>query len=87
MVWPIPSSQLNFAAGRAFYGQLLPFLGLTVVADTVNTFYCVGGRTGFGIHAPLRNMLDNDFAKARSDYITIAFVLVSALMSMRRMTS
>jgi catechol 2,3-dioxygenase-like lactoylglutathione lyase family enzyme len=42
----------DFAAARAFYAQLLPFLGLTVVADTVNTFYCVGGRTGFGIHAP-----------------------------------
>jgi catechol 2,3-dioxygenase-like lactoylglutathione lyase family enzyme len=40
----------DFAAARAFYGQLLPFLGLTVVADSVNTFYCVGGRTGFGIH-------------------------------------
>jgi catechol 2,3-dioxygenase-like lactoylglutathione lyase family enzyme len=42
----------DFARARAFYGQLLPFLGLTVVADTHNTFYCVGGRTGFGIHAP-----------------------------------
>jgi hypothetical protein len=42
----------NFAAVRAFYGQLLPFMGLAIVADTVNTFYCVGGRTGFGIHAP-----------------------------------
>lgn len=42
----------NFAAAREFYGQLLPFLGLTIVADTRNTFYCVGGRTGFGIHAP-----------------------------------
>jgi catechol 2,3-dioxygenase-like lactoylglutathione lyase family enzyme len=42
----------DFAAARAFYGKLLPFLGLTVVADTANTFYCVGGRTGFGIHAP-----------------------------------
>jgi len=42
----------DFAAARAFYAQLLPFLGLTIVADTVNTFYCVGGRTGFGIHAP-----------------------------------
>src|SRR3954452_17645600 len=40
----------GFAAARAFYGQLLPFLGLTIVADSVNTFYCVGGRTGFGIH-------------------------------------
>ena len=42
----------DFAKSRAFYAQLLPFLGLTVVADTGNTFYCVGGRTGFGIHAP-----------------------------------
>jgi catechol 2,3-dioxygenase-like lactoylglutathione lyase family enzyme len=42
----------DFAAARAFYAQLLPFLGLTIVADTANTFYCVGGRTGFGIHAP-----------------------------------
>jgi len=41
----------DFAAARAFYAQLLPFLGLTIVADTANTFYCVGGRTGFGIHA------------------------------------
>jgi catechol 2,3-dioxygenase-like lactoylglutathione lyase family enzyme len=41
----------DFAAARAFYGQLLPFLGLTVVLDSVNTFYCVGGRTGFGIHS------------------------------------
>ena len=42
----------NFAAARAFYAQLLPFLGMTIVADTANTFYGVGGRTGFGIHAP-----------------------------------
>jgi catechol 2,3-dioxygenase-like lactoylglutathione lyase family enzyme len=42
----------NFATTRAFYGQLLPFMGLTITADTANTFYCVGGRTGFGIHAP-----------------------------------
>jgi catechol 2,3-dioxygenase-like lactoylglutathione lyase family enzyme len=27
----------NFTAARAFYGQLLPFLGLTVVADTLCT--------------------------------------------------
>ena len=32
----------DFASARAFYGQLLPFLGLAVVADTVNTFYCIG---------------------------------------------
>ena len=42
----------NFQSARAFYAQLLPFLGMTIVADTANTFYGVGGRTGFGIHAP-----------------------------------
>ncbi len=42
----------NFAASRAFYVQLLPFLGLKIVADTPILFYCVGGRTGFGIEAP-----------------------------------
>jgi len=42
----------DFPRARAFYGQLLPFLGLTCVADTPLTYYCVGGRTGFGVHAP-----------------------------------
>lgn len=42
----------NFETARAFYAKLLPFLGLTIVADTANAFYGVGGRTGFGIHAP-----------------------------------
>ena len=51
----------NFAAARAFYGQLLPFMGLTIVADTVNSFYCVGGRTGFGIHAPAKEYAGQRF--------------------------
>jgi catechol 2,3-dioxygenase-like lactoylglutathione lyase family enzyme len=42
----------DFKAARAFYGKLLPFLGMTIVADSENTFYGVGGRTGFGVHAP-----------------------------------
>ncbi len=41
----------NFEASRAFYSQLLPFLGLKVVADAPGIYYCVGGRTGFGIEA------------------------------------
>jgi catechol 2,3-dioxygenase-like lactoylglutathione lyase family enzyme len=39
----------NFAAARAFYGELLPFLGLQPVLDVDEFFYCVGGRTAFGI--------------------------------------
>jgi catechol 2,3-dioxygenase-like lactoylglutathione lyase family enzyme len=35
----------DFAAARAFYGQLLPFLGLAVVADSVNTFFRKASRT------------------------------------------
>jgi catechol 2,3-dioxygenase-like lactoylglutathione lyase family enzyme len=30
----------------------LPFLGMREVADTPDTYYCVGGRTGFGIRRP-----------------------------------
>jgi catechol 2,3-dioxygenase-like lactoylglutathione lyase family enzyme len=42
----------DFDASRAFYSKLLPFLGLKVVADAPGIYYCVGGRTGFGIEAP-----------------------------------
>ena len=34
----------------AFYRRLLPFLGLKrIVHDQQDYFYCIGGRTGFGI--------------------------------------
>lgn len=39
----------DFEACRDFYSRLLPFLGLQEVADSPDTYYCVGGRTGFGI--------------------------------------
>lgn len=39
----------DFGRSRAFYGELLPFLGLRPVLDFPGTFYCVGGRTGFAI--------------------------------------
>jgi catechol 2,3-dioxygenase-like lactoylglutathione lyase family enzyme len=42
----------DFEASVAFYRQLLPFLGMQVVAESADTFYCVGGRTGFGIRRP-----------------------------------
>jgi len=42
----------DFEASRAFYRQLLPFMGLKEVADSPDTYYCVGGRTGFGIRRP-----------------------------------
>jgi len=39
----------DFEKARAFYGELLPFLGLKNVMDIPGTYYCVGGRTGFAI--------------------------------------
>jgi catechol 2,3-dioxygenase-like lactoylglutathione lyase family enzyme len=42
----------DFEASVAFYRQLLPFMGLKIVAESDDTFYCVGGRTGVGIRRP-----------------------------------
>lgn len=39
----------DFPAARAFYGKLLPFLGMKPVLDGEGFFYCVGGRTALGI--------------------------------------
>jgi catechol 2,3-dioxygenase-like lactoylglutathione lyase family enzyme len=39
----------DFARSREFYRKLLPFLGLKPVIDTDQFYYCVGGRTAFGI--------------------------------------
>ncbi len=39
----------DFPRARAFYGKLLPFLGLTPVMDIDMLYYCVGARTGVAI--------------------------------------
>jgi catechol 2,3-dioxygenase-like lactoylglutathione lyase family enzyme len=39
----------DLARAREFWGELLPFLGLRPVIDGEGMFYCVGGRTAFGI--------------------------------------
>lgn len=42
----------DFERSREFYSKLLPFLGLKEVGDAPGVYYCVGGRTGFGVEAP-----------------------------------
>ncbi len=42
----------NFERSREFYSKLLPYLGLKPVLDGDDFFYCVGGRTAFGVRAP-----------------------------------
>ena len=41
----------DFARSREFYSKLLPFFGLKPVLDGDGFYYCVGGRTAFGVRA------------------------------------
>jgi catechol 2,3-dioxygenase-like lactoylglutathione lyase family enzyme len=55
----------DFEASVAFYRQLLPFLGMRIVAETPDTFYGVGGRTGFGIRRPTPEFVGAKFEQYR----------------------
>lgn len=55
----------DYERSRAFYRQLLPFLGLKVVMDNDVAYYCVGGRTGFGIEPPAPEYTGERFVQAR----------------------
>jgi catechol 2,3-dioxygenase-like lactoylglutathione lyase family enzyme len=55
----------DFERSVAFYRQLLPFLGLTEVMDTDDVYYCVGGRTGFGIERPAPEHAGERFVQYR----------------------
>ena len=55
----------DFERSVAFYRQLLPFLGLTEVGDSADTYYCVGGRTGVGIRRPAPEHVGQRFEQFR----------------------
>jgi catechol 2,3-dioxygenase-like lactoylglutathione lyase family enzyme len=55
----------DFAAARAFYGELLSQMGMTVVCDTDKFFYCVGGRTAIGIEPSAPEHRHERFLRAR----------------------
>lgn len=63
----------DFEASRAFYRQLLPFLGLKVVMDNDFAYYCVGGRTGFGIEPPAPEYAGERFNQKRVGLHHICF--------------
>ena len=42
----------DFARAREFYGKLLPLFGMKAVLDGPDFYYCVGGRTAFGVRGP-----------------------------------
>ncbi|HZO80648.1 MAG TPA: VOC family protein [Candidatus Binataceae bacterium] len=56
----------NYEACLPFYEKLLPHLGLThVVRKTDSQFYCIGGRTGLGIHRADPHHRDERFTQRR----------------------
>jgi len=65
----------SFPAAREFYGRLLPFLGLTPVLDTADTYYCVGGRTALGVRASDRQASGNRFDQQTSGLHHLCFRL------------
>ncbi|MBI3758360.1 MAG: VOC family protein [Deltaproteobacteria bacterium] len=64
----------NFEACVAFYRRLLPFIGLTrVVHDDANTFYCIGGRTGFGLTRCAEEHRETPFTQGRTGLHHVCF--------------
>jgi catechol 2,3-dioxygenase-like lactoylglutathione lyase family enzyme len=63
----------DFAAARAFYGALLPFLGLRCVIDSPEYYYCVGGRTALGIRPATGEHAGGRFVQARSGLHHLCF--------------
>jgi len=65
----------DFPAARDFYGQLLPFLGLSPVLDSEGIYYCVGGRTAVGIRASERQESQHRFDQNRTGLHHLCFRL------------
>jgi len=63
----------DFARARAFYGRLLPELGLKPVLDGEGFYYCVGGRTAVGIRPADDAHKGERFVQARSGLHHLCF--------------
>jgi catechol 2,3-dioxygenase-like lactoylglutathione lyase family enzyme len=63
----------DFPRARAFYGDLLPFLGLNAVIDSPEYFYCVGGRTALGIRPATGAPAAEAFTQARPGLHHLSF--------------
>ncbi len=55
----------QFEKSRAFYSDLLPFLGMTLVFDGADFCYHVGGRTAIGIQRCDEEYADERFVQGR----------------------
>jgi len=55
----------DFPRARAFYGRLLPFLGLRPLLDGEGMYYCIGGRTAVGIRGGFPQFARERFVQGR----------------------
>ena len=55
----------DFGRAREFYGKLLPFLGLHPLVDGDGWYYCIGGRTAFGIQRGAPEHAGERFVQSR----------------------
>jgi catechol 2,3-dioxygenase-like lactoylglutathione lyase family enzyme len=55
----------DFDRARDFYAKLLPYLGLKPVLDGEGFYYCVGGRTAFGLRAAAPDHAGQRFVQER----------------------
>ena len=63
----------DFSRARAFYQKLLPFLGMKPVLDGEGFYYCVGGRTAFGVRAGAPEHAEERFVQERVGLHHICF--------------
>ena len=63
----------DFEKSVAFYRRLLPFLGMKEVGASNDIYYCVGGRTGFGIERPAPEHAGERFVQSRVGLHHICF--------------
>jgi catechol 2,3-dioxygenase-like lactoylglutathione lyase family enzyme len=63
----------DFERSREFYSKLLPYLGLKPVLDGDGFYYCVGGRTAFGVRAAGSEHAGERFAQERVGLHHICF--------------
>jgi catechol 2,3-dioxygenase-like lactoylglutathione lyase family enzyme len=55
----------DFDRSREFYSKLLPHLGMKPVLDGDGLYYCVGGRTAFGVRASAPEHAGQPFDQGR----------------------
>jgi catechol 2,3-dioxygenase-like lactoylglutathione lyase family enzyme len=63
----------DFPRARAFYGRLLPSLGMTPVIDTADYYYCVGGRTALGVRSCAPEHAGKRFVQERAGLHHLCF--------------